>query len=206
MLKVKPGAVVTKGLDVSTYDAVIDFTEVKAAGFEFVVAKCTEGATIADRFYLRNKQEAKAAGLLFGAYHFFRPGTDAKRQAENFLGNAQLEKGELQPMFDWEVSQGPGDIQKAQTWLDEVERACGKKPFIYGPPYMLNDLRLPESFKEYPLWVANYGVSAPLVPAPWRVWSFWQYSDRGEVPGIPSPQEDMDIFNGPLSQLQKMVI
>jgi lysozyme len=42
------------------------------------------------------------------------------------------------------------------------------------------------------LWVAEYGVSAPRVPAPWTAWTFWQRSDDGL---------DLDVFTGTREQL-----
>ncbi|MGH3402015.1 MAG: glycoside hydrolase family 25 protein [Streptosporangiaceae bacterium] len=37
------------------------------------------------------------------------------------------------------------------------------------------------------LWLAEYSVTAPQVPAPWSAWTFWQRSDNGI---------DLDAFNG----------
>ena len=207
MIKVAPGPVTVKGLDVSHYDEVIDFAKVKAAGYQFAFSKCTEYN--ADNTYARNKAYAQASGLLFGAYHFFHPSRDAKAQAELFLKIAKIVKGDLQPVLDWESTDGVpsgADRARGKVWLDIVEKAVGRKPIIYGGPYFLQALALGPLFAEYPLWVAHYGTSAPLVPSPWRVWSFWQNSDRGNVPGIPAPDEDLDLFNGPLENLKKFTI
>lgn len=195
-----------RGLDTSHYDETIDFQKVKAAGFEFCWNKCTEGVSYVDPTYKRNKERAKAAGLLFGAYHFFRPGADPGAQARSFLRNASLEKGDLLPTFDWEVTQSRNDVSKAMYFLDIVENALGKKMIIYGPPYMLNDLNLPESFKERDLWVAHYTTGAPLIPKPWTHCSFHQYSEKGSIPGIPAADEDVDLWNGSLENLKKMVV
>jgi len=57
-------------------------------------------------------------------------------------------------------------------------------------------------FSNYPLWVAHYtNNSKPLIPNEWSTWAFWQYTDTTEVPGIPTPDEDGDRFNGSLSEL-----
>ncbi len=206
MKKVAPRGVTTKGIDVSHYDESIDFQKLVDAGYKFCSAKCTEGLTNVDPRYKSNKFKAKAAGLLFGAYHFFRPGQDALRQAAHFLTHADIQKGDMIPMFDWEVSQGKADVSKAKLFLDTVENAIGKKMIIYGPPYMLDDFRLPFYFKEHALWIAHYGTTAPLVPSPWEVWSFWQYTDKGSAPGIPAPDEDMDLFNGPAENVAKFTV
>lgn len=42
------------------------------------------------------------------------------------------------------------------------------------------------------LWLAEYGVGQPQVPAPWTSWTFWQKSDDGL---------DLDVFNGSAEQL-----
>ena len=40
------------------------------------------------------------------------------------------------------------------------------------------------AFGNYPLWVADYEVSAPAIPAGWGNYTFWQYADSGTVSGI----------------------
>lgn len=207
MIKVPPGPDIVRGLDTSHYDESINFKKVKASGREFVFQKCTEYN--ADNTYARNKKAAQKAKLLFGAYHFFHPSRDAKTQAELFLKTAMLMPGDLRPVLDWESTDNLpslSDRTRGKVWLDIVEMACGKPPIIYGSPYFLQDLFLDESFSHYPLWIAHYGTSAPLVPGPWKNWNFWQHTDKGSVSGIPAPDEDLDMFNGTLESLKKMVI
>jgi GH25 family lysozyme M1 (1,4-beta-N-acetylmuramidase) len=54
------------------------------------------------------------------------------------------------------------------------------------------------------LWIANYGVSSPSIPAPWASsgYAFWQYSSTGSVPGI-TGNCDLDTFNGSMTSLLK---
>lgn len=195
-----------KGLDVSHYDETIDFKLVKAAGYEFCWAKATEGTGVVDAKYAINRSKAMAAGMLFGAYHFFRPGLDPVAQAQHFLSVAQVKKGDLIPAFDWEVTQGRSDVAKAKLFLDRVEATVGKKMVIYGPPYMLNDFGLGPEFAQYALWVAHYTQAAPLIPGPWKACAFHQFSDKGAVPGVPAADEDLDLWNGSLENLRKMVV
>ena len=58
-----------------------------------------------------------------------------------------------------------------------------------------------QAFSNYPLWIANYGVEAPAVPANnWggKSWTFWQYSDDGVVPGVNggAPPVDVNRYRG----------
>lgn len=207
MVRVPAGPYKVRGLDVSHYQGNVDFKQVRASGVEFVFAKCTEGG--ADDKYAQNKAGAKSAGLLFGGYHFFHPSKDSRAQADTFLRTAKLGAGDLPPVLDWESTDNvpsSSDRARGQIWLDIVEKSCGKAPIIYGSPYFLQALGLDPSFAKYPLWVAQYGASAPLVPSPWKTWAFWQFSDKGNVPGIPGTHEDLDVFNGPLDALKKYVI
>ena len=54
----------------------------------------------------------------------------------------------------------------------------------------------------YRLWVASYRDKAPVLPANWNAWLFWQYhiADDGDVPGIKS-KVDLNYFSGPREQL-----
>src|SRR5207245_1618093 len=52
------------------------------------------------------------------------------------------------------------------------------------------------------LWIANWGVNCPNLPTAWSGFSFWQYSDMGQVNGIPAVV-DLDIFNGDLPALEQ---
>jgi lysozyme len=196
-----------KGLDVSHYDGPINFEGVKRSGRDFVIAKCTEYNV--DANFARNKTGAKAAGLIFGSYHFFHPLQDAAAQAQNFLNRAQLAKGDLIPTLDWEATASYPSSQdrlRAKLWLNIVEKAIGRAPIIYGSPYFLQSLTLEPLFSRYPLWIAYYGANSPLIPAPWHDWTFWQTTNKGSAPGIPAPDEDLDVFNGTYTDLKKLVL
>ncbi len=195
-----------RGIDVSSYQGKIDFKKVKASGIDFVFGKCSEYHEDANYYY--NKKNAQAEGLLFGAYHFFHPLKDPKAQADMFLKTADLKAGDLLPVLDWETTEGfpvIQDVLRACAWLDIVQKACGKRPIIYGSPYFLKALILNASFITYPLWVAHYEVEKPMVPPPWKTWTFWQQSDNNFVSGV-SSKSDLDLFNGTLDDLKNFTI
>ena len=87
------------GIDVSHWDAGIDWPKVRATGQRFVFAKATEGIVYKDDTFKDNWFGAKSAGLLRGAYHFFRCNVDAKKQADYFIDfvKAVKDDGELLP-------------------------------------------------------------------------------------------------------------
>jgi GH25 family lysozyme M1 (1,4-beta-N-acetylmuramidase) len=206
------------GIDVSYWDAGIDWPKVRATGQRFVFAKATEGDFYADPTFDDNWFGAKSAGLLRGAYHFFRCNVDPKKQAAKFIDYVKSMKddGELPPVIDLESNDGQTKdkiISRVKTWLDLVEGVFGKKPIIYSGQYFLQDYLSeagggpPAWAKEYPLWIAQYPNvyvegSQPFLPRGWFKWTFWQYSEKGVVNGI-NAKVDLDLFNGTLEDLYK---
>jgi GH25 family lysozyme M1 (1,4-beta-N-acetylmuramidase) len=61
------------GIDVSSYQETVNWTSVKGAGITFAWAKATEGLTVNDAYFTANEANARAAGVLIGAYHFAHP-------------------------------------------------------------------------------------------------------------------------------------
>jgi lysozyme len=194
-----PGEVVN-GFDISSYQPVVDFKLYKANGNEFCFIKASENL-YKDPCFDAHWANSKAAGILRGAYHYYHPKDDALAQA-NYFSNVvgKLGAGDLPCVMDWETTDGfPSSVDRAggALFLQTVAEKTGKTPIVYGSPYFLQDLLLDESFANYALWIAHYQTKCPLVPTPWKYWSFWQYTDGG------ASNMDLNKFNGPLSQLQK---
>ena len=61
------------GIDVSRWQGIINWAQVKADGFQFAIIKASEGGTFVDPDFASNWAAAKAAGLVRGAYCFTRP-------------------------------------------------------------------------------------------------------------------------------------
>lgn len=206
------------GIDVSHWDAGIDWPKVRATGQRFVFAKATEGIVYKDDTFKDNWSGAKAAGLLRGAYHFFRCNVDAKKQADYFIDfvRSVKDEGELPPVLDLETNDGMTKekiVAAAKVWLDRVETAFGRKPIIYSGQYFLQDYLVqpgggpPLWAKDYLLWLAQYPYQyaegmKPFLPRGWFNWAIWQYSDKGRLNGI-NASVDMNLFNGTLEELYK---
>lgn len=197
-----------EGIDVSNWQQTIDWTQVAGAGKQFAIMKVTEGQTYLDPYYATNHAGARAAGLRVTAYHFASPSStpgDAVLEADWFVQNAALLPGDLVPALDLEQSGGlsPTDLQAwVGAWLGEVQARLGARPMIYtSPNFWKNAMADTTMFADQGysvLWVAHWFVSSPTVPAnDWggHGWTFWQYDDCGQVPGI-SGCVDLDRYNG----------
>lgn len=73
------------GIDVSKHNGVIDYERVKKDDYQFVIIKASEGKTYQDPAFGRNYRDAREAGLMVGAYHFFRKNRTGQEQADNLL-------------------------------------------------------------------------------------------------------------------------
>ena len=67
--------------------------------------------------------------------------------------------------------------------MQEVKRLSGKDVIIYSNAYNASNT-FGYDLMVYPIWVAQYEVSKPTVNSNWNSWAGWQYTDKGEVPGI----------------------
>lgn len=206
------------GIDVSYWNAGIDWPKVRATGQRFIFAKATEGDFYADPTFDDNWRGAKSAGLLRGAYHFFRCNVDPKKQANKFIDyvKSMNDNGELPVVLDLETNDGQSKdkvIARVKTWLDQVEAAFERRPIIYSRPIFLQDHFSeagggpPTWAKDYPFWVAYYPNvyvegSQPFMPRGWFQWTFWQYSQTGRVNGI-NAKVDLNVFNGSLDDLYR---
>lgn len=195
------------GIDVSKWQGAVNWPQVKAAGVEFAFARATYGTTTVDNEFAANWSGMRDAGVVRGAYHFFVTAEDATEQARLFLKTVgSLAPGDLPPVLDVEAESGTGAnlVSDVQTWLSIVEQGLGRTPIIYTGPSFWNE-NMQGDFGRYPLWVAEYGVSAPKSVNGWSGWTFWQYSESGTIAGV-SGSVDLDYFDGSPADLAALCV
>ena len=198
------------GIDVSRYQQVINWSDVKEMEIEnirigFAFIKATEGLNKVDAQFRRNWLQAEKEDITKGAYHYFIAGKSGKAQANNFIEIVKLKKGDLPPVLDIENTYGESLIsmqQKIKDWLQKVEAYYKVKPIIYTNISFYNNY-LRGSFDQYPLWIAHY-----LQPGKPRIdikWAFWQHSERGHVNGIKN-MVDFNVFSGDSAEFKNLLI
>jgi lysozyme len=195
-----------KGIDVSSYQQTVDWTKVKTAGISFAFARVSDGTSSIDGKFAANWPAMKAAGIVRGAYQYFRPSKDATEQVNLFIQKVDaaggLEPGDLPPVLDLETTSGLSAsvvVAKAKEWLAKIEAHYGVKPIIYTGNNM--SAVTGTHFSSHLLWVPNYTTSCPSLPSGWTDWAFWQHSDKGSVNGVPTAV-DTNFFNGTVADLQ----
>jgi lysozyme len=195
---------VTPGIDVSYHQHTIDWRRVRKAGVLFAFIRVSDGSTFADPMFERNWSKARPTGILRGAYQYFRPDENAVTQADLLIEAIRRDPGELPPVIDVETTGGrsPSQIRRAvEAWIARVRDKLGVEPIIYTGPDFWKTHAGNADLTSQPLWVAHYTTGCPTVPAPWKTWTFWQYTERGSVPGI-TGHVDLDVFAGDFKQLE----
>ncbi len=203
------------GPDVSFYQD----AETTPQGINFVKMKQLAGYVIIragqnvwiDSDFKTNWRNAKAAELPRGSYWFYDSRAEPKEQAELWISALEGDFGELPLFADFEEAYGgPYTGWKHwKTFLDRLDALNGNREigiytayyyWVRHAPNATSEASSLQYFKRFPLWIANYGVTTPLVPKPWNTneWTFWQFTDSGDGDqyGVESSRIDLNYFNG----------
>lgn len=194
------------GVDVSQYNGDINWDKVKNQKkhkeIKFVIIRSTMGTRVDKKFH-KNFNEAKKQGFKVGAYHYYDPNENSKKQAENFIKNANLQKGDILPVLDIEkISkvQNLDNLRKGlKNYLRIIEDYYGVKPIIYTGLSFYEDYLKNYGFSEYPLWVAAYSAEKRMHESVKKS-VMHQFSDKVKIPGI------KEYFDGNDASLNKILI
>jgi lysozyme len=200
-------------IDISHHQENVDFERVRADGIVGVIHKASQGLTYVDQMYAPRREEARRAGLLWGAYHF-GVGADGSDQADAFLAAADPDDETLL-VLDYEPNvTGPTmALDQAREFVEHVAAVMGRYPGLYAGHMIKQQLggttAVDPILSQCFLWIAQYGGPRPLnIPATFRTWTFWQYTDGVHGPGPYSVDGvgrcDRDQFNGSLARLRKL--
>lgn len=197
------------GFDVSEYQGEIDWGMTKTVEdtfqLKFVFIRATAGKDKVDSHYKQNWRAAKKNDLIRGAYHYYRPNENSIEQAANFIKTVKLQKGDFPPVLDIENLPKTQSIDSLKVglkrWLTKVENHYKIKPIIYSGESYYKDF-LADEFKGYPFWIANYNFFVEDIK---DHWSFWQFTEKGNVPGIQGTA-DINIYNGTPKMLNYMLL
>ncbi len=186
-----------EGIDVSHWQGEINFEKVRAAGYDIVYIKSSQGSSTKDAYFETNYKNAKAAGLKVGFYHYVTATSvsAAKTQADYFLSVIDGKEWDCKLAVDFESFGSLSDEMVNEITLafaERVEQKGDTEVLIYANRATADSI-LDERLADYPLWIAEYGVSAPKSTAAWDEWVGWQHSQAGVVSGI-SSSVDLDIF------------
>ena len=170
------------GIDISHHQRSVDWKVlIEKNKPDFIFLKATEGSTHIDTKYSDHLKKSRQHSIPVGAYHFFSYQSSGKSQAQNFIRNAKLIKGDIYPVLDVEFTKGMKDkswmIREIQLYCDEIKKEYGVHPIIYCE-YDYYIKYLDKDFKDFAYWISD------LYQEPKHDYLFWQYTISGLVHGI----------------------
>jgi GH25 family lysozyme M1 (1,4-beta-N-acetylmuramidase) len=226
------------GIDVSSYQGSanspqtnIVWMDVKNSGVSFAWAKATEGVTFNDADFVFNENNARAAGVCIGAYHFAHPENNTPMaEASHFwnvAGNYIRGDGlSVQPVLDYETFSAPNNVPVGATsyadWANQwcnaiVSRAAAAgvvvKPIIYTSTCEAG--YLDGTVAQWTPWIANPSGLPAQTGSPWsstpcngagyEPWGtgVWSVWQYNWTASVPGivGGVDMDVFNGTSNQM-----
>ncbi len=187
----------TKGIDVSAYNGIVDWEMVAGQGYTFAMIRIAEGqAPDVDTYFERNLDGAKAAGLKVGVYHdcCIRTPEDAALEAAYCL--ELLDGRELDYPIAYDMEK-PGTFLGGKANTTEIAKAyCdaiiagGYTPMIYSFASRLNSDFDWSQLEGIKIWVAHHGVDDANYTGPYDI---WQYSSTGSVDGANTDKGVCDL-------------
>lgn len=184
-----------RGIDVSHHQGRIDWGLVAKDDVAFAYLKASEGGDFQDKAFDSNWKDAAAAGLAWGAYHFFSLCKPGAAQAGNFLSALPNGVPMLAPVvdleFDGNCARRPPQeevLREISAFVAPVEQVTGKTVILYAPEdFYLSYLKGRGMNRR--LWARSIWRS----PSYAQDWSLWQYHRRGRIEGI-SGDVDLNVL------------
>jgi lysozyme len=187
-----------RGVDVSHHNGRVDWPRIRAAGYTFAYLKASEGIAYRDSTFARNRDGARAAGLVTGGYHYFSLCSPGREQARNFAAAMGLPRaGSLPAAVDLEFGGNCGQRpSRGALWAElnaflAVLDSAGYQPTVLYATKEFHHAYLDGQPVTNPLWVRSvFGR-----PRFGGAWVFWQYAATGRVDGAEG-RIDLNFFRG----------
>lgn len=213
-----PGAI-TRGIDVSEWQDIINWKKVKSAGIDFAFVRIAYGLNYMDKTFDYNMKQAELAGVPVGTYIYSTALSEATALKEAQLAIKKMKgyKVSYPVVFDMEYSGAsklsPGKISKmAHAFCDEVRKA-GYYPMVYCNTYWYDTYVDWSLLSGIDVWIARYGDTIQAPDKSRYSYTVWQSTDgntenglkstRGLIPGI-QPNNDVDINFGYIDYTKKI--
>lgn len=203
------------GVDLSSYQADFDIGQMQREGFEFIIAKISEGSYYRDSWWPSNLAKARAAALPIMGYHFLT-NEDVQKQADlvaSHIGDPQVPIAlDIETPGEPDLRPGINDVYNMIAALQERRITVR---LLYLPKWYWNGYMGSPDLNGLPsLWSSSYPAStetyasaiyesiqqvgfspySPGQPAP----VIWQFTDTASVA---DQRIDANAFRGTPAEL-----
>lgn len=190
------------GVDVSSYNGLIDWRKVKKAGFDFAILKIIRKDGNKDTAFERNYETASNAGIAIqGVYNYsYATGIEkAKKDAKAVLNalNGRRAMVWLDVEDECQKNLGYGLISIIKTYKAEIENAGLEFGIYTGLSFYNSYIKPYRKEISCPLWIARYGKNNGTKDVKYQPqlegMVGWQYTSKGKVNGI-NGNVDLNVF------------
>lgn len=191
------------GIDVSKYQGEIDWKKVADAGVSFAIIRCgyrgySTGSLVIDPNFAKNLKGAIDNDIDVGVYFFSQAISEVEAVEEASMVLSQIAREYVTyPIFiDSESSGADGRADKlneesrtkiCKAFCETIESG-GYNAGVYASKNWFNNRLNASDLDKYVIWVAEYR-DAPTYDG---VYNMWQYTSKGQVPGIEG-NVDLDL-------------
>ena len=189
-----------RGIDVSTWQGrYIDYKKVKNSGIDFVIIRAGYGRETdqKDDCFEINYKNAKAAGLLVGAYWYSYAisAEDAVKEAETCMKCINGKKFDLPVFLDLEEQ---SQFAKGRNFCDNIVKSfCkaiikgGFKTGLYISYLPLVNFIRETVRNKYTLWIAQYYNKCQYAGK----YAIWQHTDGAKIDGIDGSVDENYLYD-----------
>ncbi len=183
------------GVEVGFYHFMTAETEEEAEAQAEFFAETVAGLQPSCRLVLDYGAAGKLSGEEMTRNATAETEEEAEAQAEFFAETVAGLQPSCRLVLDYGAAgklSGEEMTRNALAFLRRAEERTGWGGMLYTDAWAAK-AKYGAALTAYPLWVANYGVREPEANGKWATWAGFQYSDRGQVPGI-AGHVDLDWF------------
>lgn len=181
------------GIDLSKYQdpSVIDYDKIADQDVDFVILRIGFGWA-KDIYFERHYLAFTERGVRIGGYHF---PLNTRLQEQADLVKQALDGKRIEAGLWVDVEATYQSRSGINTYIPILESTLDTEVGIYTSYSKWLEVMQNETlWASRRLWVANYGVTVPRLPSPWKKWCVWQYSSTGRLNGY-SGNLDLDWFD-----------
>jgi lysozyme len=202
------------GIDISNWQGNFDVAAAAREGYEFAIAKCSEGMGYDDPYFNRNVGKARQAGMAPGAYHWLKNGSGAAQAEKFFHRCSYLGLDDLVTVCDnesdanwattvdffkrWnQLAEGHPMVMYTGGWWWTPRGWDGASltPYLWASRYVSGTGYGSTLYQQVPdyFWRPGYGG--------WNSATILQFSSRGRVAG---QRIDVNAFRGTKEQFRSL--
>lgn len=192
----------TLGVDVSSYNGIIDWRSVKKAGYDFAILKIIRKDGNPDKGFERNWVGCEGAKIEVKGVYNYSYATNVEKAVKDAQAVVKILNGrEVMVWLDIEdkcqTNLGYGLVSIINAYQNTIEKAGLKFGVYTGLSFYNSYLKKFEGRFKCPLWIARYGRNNGLKDNKYQPQidnlMGWQYTSNGKVNGI-NGKVDLNVF------------